>query len=229
MKKMRKIDPEKQLFKMAWGVDRAGYELIEKNIPKGLSLRQGLVDMKYQHFNKLVARSGKYEGYDPLLKIGLIRRFANITIRRGKLDLKDAQNFAKKYGLLGIGGTYGEESENVDEWVDIILRFRDIINQIDQGNKEEAWYIYNGSDLKAPVNFRLSNIKKPLAASFQVVPVTLLGAMYIMLASEIVKGAQSQQCSKGGCLEWFPIRSNQHYCSNACRQAAYRENLEVNG
>lgn len=191
------------LFNMIWGVSEGGYEIAQDMI---------------QPKNK------KWKTYDPFEgRNGIVRKFASIPVKSGKPSKDAVITFANEYGLLGLDNSYGMEGESLETWYQAVLAFRYILKQIKAGDQEEALHAFNGQNPISPMKLRISNDGSPWQRSFGMAPTTLYGALWLMLGNEIISGSQFQKCKAKECSEWLPIRSNHKYCSNACRQSAYRK------
>ena len=61
------------------------------------------------------------------------------------------------------------------------------------------------------------------------VPKNLLGALYVLLAQEVMGRAEPlTRCS--GCGRWFVAKhASRMYCSDACKMKAYRQSKKKNG
>lgn len=191
------------LLSMIWGVDQSGYQILDSCV---LPTRK------------------RWKAYDPFEdRSGLARKFSKIPVRNGTADGTAVLEFANQYGLLGLGRSDGMEPENLEEWASEILSVRYIFTQLKKGDQEEAAYAFTGKYVVLPMRLSVHLQGKPNQRVLQMAPSTLCGAIWLMVADEIAKGAQYKSCKAPGCLEWFPIRSNKKFCSEACKQAAYRE------
>lgn len=64
--------------------------------------------------------------------------------------------------------------------------------------------------------------------TLHLVPDTLLGAIELQAARVLADDPDFKQCERSGCGRWFELAANQRrrqskYCSDRCRQAAYRQ------
>lgn len=194
-----------KLFDLIWTVDKAGYE-VSGNFIKPLT--------------------GKWKKYNPFNDTpGITREFSRIpfNLKTQTIDAKGAQSFANKYGLLGLENL---QNEDLKAWAKMVILFWEIYSLIDGGLDIHARTVFNNFGPTPVLKLSISPGERKWFRSLEITPTTLYGAMWIMLANEITEGTRLQECEITGCGKWFTAKSNQKYCSAACKQRAYRKRIK---
>jgi hypothetical protein len=196
-----------------------------------------------------------FREYAPLDEFsGLFRTFADTpTTQEGVLA------FAKRFGHLGFGidGDLLDEGqprsdeewreldqaaadepnwEPFDNWCEEIVRLRECVEVWDRaqnGSADEPTMrrlqetVSNGLRRRTRVSF--ARHRRVGGFVLEIVPVNLLGAIWLQLAQTISGSKRHRACHV--CKTWFEVspqkyRKSRLYCSEACRSQAYRERKE---
>jgi hypothetical protein len=213
-------------FFFEWPVDQDGYKIRtrEPQPPSPGNLALSLLSGPVHH---LEPKGGPIHYYRPLEKCpALFRDFASSDD-----SAEAALRFSAQYGLLfeGHGDTLGV-------WIDQRRNLRRFVDMLDQCQRTgrsflELIPIYNES-VAPQMTIRIEPQPGKRQPAIQVVPTTLLSAMWLQAMTPITKGQAYRQCKN--CGAWFPYgppaggRKGKTFCSNRCRVAWTRANERSN-
>ena len=222
------MEPSASLFHFEWWVDQRGYELVYKKAESRGSVRT----FEGWHVQR---KGGPVRAYRPLEDHrGLFRRFAHLTPEKESI-----LEFITEFGFLF---PHNQESELVNDWLARARGMAEIVQSIDEGRTDEVMRLFNdeisaagtsrGLEPIIPVfvlrrylpHFSIRIGKNDRArTTLQVVPQSLIGAMWFQVAEQITDETDFRKC--GHCPTWFPVgRGTGHkrtriFCSTRCRVA----------
>ena len=107
---------------------------------------------------------------------------------------------------------------------------RSVVEAINAGDKFAMVSIFN-QHVEPHMAIRIEAVPLKLP-TLHVVPMNLLGAMWLQVAGELTKGIQFRQCK--WCPNWFPYgpgtvhKRNKEFCSDRCRKAWNRHQKKEN-
>ena len=117
-----------------------------------------------------------------------------------------------------------DEGVRLSHWI-----FTNVMLPHPHTGRGEAQYRYSaGMVLSGVVSAALSALALPMVevrkgGQINLVPQNLLGALYVLLAQEIM-GRTEPPIRCGACGRWFDARhASRRYCSDACKMKAYRQ------
>jgi hypothetical protein len=128
--------------------------------------------------------------------------------------------------------------EDMDFWCEQIGRMRDCVRTWDKVQNGKAdqqamlrLQVTVSNSLRGRVRVAFGRDPEQRVGGFllQIVPNTLLGALWLQLAETISGYKQHRACA--ACGNWFEVspekfRKSRHYCSEPCRSRAYRSRKE---
>ena len=92
-------------------------------------------------------------------------------------------------------------------------------------NRRDIW-----ERSRAGVTIQLTNTDDPLCPNLEIVPNSLISAIWLQFAQQVASSTGLRQCN--WCSTWFVFgtgtgrRKSAHYCSDRCRQANHRQGKE---
>lgn len=212
------------LFKMQWPRDLSGYEFIEFS-SHTISNERSLIELPKQSYKRICPKNKNWRYYDPFTEAPeLAREFSQLRVNDNEVEEDAALEFINRYGLLTMRTPENGQGETLDDWGNLIVGFRKVFKLIDTHKGKEAAITFNQANLNVKMSLEISEGNTQNKRGLNIFPATLYGAMCLMVSDEITKGVQVKQCQVPKCANWFPVRSNKKFCSNACRQAKHRKN-----
>ncbi len=208
-----------------------------------------------QHLGSIEVYDWRYREYAPLDEYtGLFRTFAE-TPPTPKGILAFANQFGHLgFGAGGVGGDIDadwedrtdkeweefihSESNNPPDmepfewWSEHVRRMRECVETWDKmqsGRADERAMLRLqesvGNKLRGRVRVAFRRDRRVGGFLLQIVPNTLLGAVWLQLAEAISGYKKHRACA--ACSNWFEVspekfRKSRHYCSEPCRSRAYR-------
>ena len=209
----RKVVPDSDygLFRFEWQKDQYGYEFGPRAGPS-------------RSWAVIQRKGGPFLGYRLDIEgtdAGLCRQFASLDPTFDK-----AIGFANQYGFL-VEKRLNEEP--IQLWLDWIWRMKDLVTAIDEDRYEDFWKGFNEPHYHDKPLFA-ARIEPhevvPKKSKFQLVPQSLLAAMWFELGNYATKGTALKQCEF--CPKWFPVgpgtgrKPSKRFCSDKCRVAWHR-------
>ena len=222
------MEPSASLFQFEWWVDQHGYELVYRESVSRRTTRT----IEGWHVQR---RGGPVRAYRPLKDHpGLFRQFAHLP-----LEKESVLDFITQFGFLF---PHNQESELVNDWLVRAKGMGEIVRSIDEGRTEEVMRFFNdetstatSSGTREPIipvfvlrrhlpHFSIRIGKNDRArTTLQVVPQSLIGAMWLQVAGEITDETEFRKCRH--CPTWFSVGPGtgrwrtKLFCSDRCRVA----------
>jgi hypothetical protein len=237
-----------------WQVAVKGYEWRHHQEPIGdIAMlvdewRLEPVGKRYRFYQPMERYSGLFRTFaaTPVIEDD-IRNFANsfgsigmtAVTKVPKREADEGQTRRQKFFEIAVN-TIGY-AVSFEGWKAAILEMRNAVTaweRIEQGERDQRilrelreLVDRQLASMRVQLRFRLApgldvSVLNPV---LDVVPVTLLGAMWIQLAQAIVAKKIFRACAT--CKRWFELdprlnRTSRHFCSDGCRHRAYRERKE---
>lgn len=194
-------------FHFDWPLHTDGYEIESVELMAGL-----LSTTKWRKVKFIVPIGKETEIYQPLKEYsGLFQTFAGCGTSE-----KEILDFANRYGLLFAG------DNNLASWRGHIKPMRMAVEAWKSGKNERKLSTVIETALKGNVDLRFD----PVTLQYQLWPKDLLTAMWAQFADAITGDKIYKSCEWCGTpFEINPriARKNRIFCSNACKQADYRD------
>jgi hypothetical protein len=230
------------MLRLRWDIDQHGYEIVEleeelweydpNDPPVGLK--------KY-----IKGVGGPFTQYEPFSGEAAIHRDLADLCEETSDDL-EVLAFCSRYGLIDQnhpepfslpktvpGGVsqfrYGptgrmmqsHETLSLDHFWVLQHPIRQAMMAIDRDDKDHAKRLFNEADISVVprINMEAPRDHHP----WQLIPINLKSAIWLLVEQEISNAAQWRRCKN--CQTWFPKRTARGlYCEDACKTAFHRKN-----
>ena len=227
---------KENMLRLDWPVDQHGYEFV-KLMDENWSANSP--DPYVSPTTYIQGKGGPYREYSPFSD-GLAIHRELAYLNEDEDDEKGVLEFCQKYGLithnipstinptsrLGVFNAYkpldGMFSMQKEELCSLQIFWseqrsvRDAVLALDDGNKAEAIRLFNNSYIPVRPQINVEGIQ--LHRQWQLIPQTLIAAIWLLIEQEISDGRYWLRCRN--CQTWFvPKTARGVYCRDACKTA----------